>query len=250
MFGSARKQLLILSVIVIVSYAKGNEFPDCATSENPIACRSVSFLSKALNQVVSNPHDESLKLLPGLELVQNDNINTVNNVNDERSMPEQSNEPILLRVAKYLQTHDLKIKFSDIIGKSDLQEVVNNLFSNDDPALGEARKGGGGGKDKGGGAILMSGLMMGKMMAAMGLAGVGALAAKALGVSMMALMLAGIVALKKLTEGHGDGGHQVHYVSAGGDHHRRRRSAEYSNERSDVHDSIAPLPYRGYDMNS
>jgi hypothetical protein len=36
------------------------------------------------------------------------------------------------------------------------------------------------------------------MMAAMGLAGVGGLAMKALGVSMAALMLAGIVALKKV----------------------------------------------------
>lgn len=46
----------------------------------------------------------------------------------------------------------------------------------------------------------------------MGLAGVGALALKALGVSMMALMLAAVAGLKKLTEGGGDGGHQVHYV--------------------------------------
>lgn len=50
------------------------------------------------------------------------------------------------------------------------------------------------------------------MLAALGLGGVGALALKALGVSLLALMLAGIVALKKLTEGGGDGGHQVHYV--------------------------------------
>lgn len=49
-------------------------------------------------------------------------------------------------------------------------------------------------------------------MAAMGLGGVGALAMKALGVSMMALMLASIVGLKKLSEGGGDGGHSVHYV--------------------------------------
>lgn len=49
-------------------------------------------------------------------------------------------------------------------------------------------------------------------MAAMGLGGVGALALKALGVSMMALMLASIVGLKKLAEGGGDGGHSVHYV--------------------------------------
>ena len=41
-------------------------------------------------------------------------------------------------------------------------------------------------------------LKLGKMLAAMGLAGVGGLALKALGVSMAALMLAGIVALKKV----------------------------------------------------
>lgn len=40
---------------------------------------------------------------------------------------------------------------------------------------------------------------LGKMMAAMGLAGVGGLALKALGVSMMALMLAGAAALKKVS---------------------------------------------------
>lgn len=50
-------------------------------------------------------------------------------------------------------------------------------------------------------------------MAAMGFGAVGALAMKALGVSMMALMLSALVGLKKLTEGGGDGGHQVHYVS-------------------------------------
>lgn len=42
-------------------------------------------------------------------------------------------------------------------------------------------------------------LKKGKMMAALGLGGVGALALKALGVSMMALMLAGAAALKKVS---------------------------------------------------
>lgn len=50
------------------------------------------------------------------------------------------------------------------------------------------------------------------MLAALGLGAVGALALKALGASLAALLLAGLVALKKLTEGGGDGGHQVHYV--------------------------------------
>ena len=50
------------------------------------------------------------------------------------------------------------------------------------------------------------------MLAALGLGAVGALALKALGVSLAALLLAGLVALKKLTEGGGGGDHQVHYV--------------------------------------
>lgn len=72
------------------------------------------------------------------------------------------------------------------------------------------------------------------MMASLGFGAVGALALKALGVSMMALMLSAIVGLKKLTEGGGDGGHQVHYVSA--DHHRKRREI----------DNDIPIPFRGW----
>lgn len=130
---SSNKQLsvLIFSVLVIVTSA--GDFSDCANSENPIACKSVNFLSKAFNQVLSNTHDETIKILPGLEIVQNENINTIGTINDERSMSEQ--EPMLLRIAKYLQTHDLKIKFSDILGKTDLQEIVNNVFSSDDPLV-------------------------------------------------------------------------------------------------------------------
>lgn len=124
--------VLIFSILVVTATAAG-DFSDCANSENPVACRGVNFLSKALNQVITNNHDETIKLLPGLEIIQNENINTIGSTNDERSMSEQ--EPILIRVAKYLQTHDLKIKFSDIIGKTDLQEVINNVFNSDDPAV-------------------------------------------------------------------------------------------------------------------
>lgn len=134
MHKSIFRDLLVLILIVIVPCTEGSEFNDCVNSENPTACRGVNFISKALNQVISN-HDDTLKIVPGLEIVQNENVNKVNNVNDERSMPEKSNETILARIAKYLQTHDLKIKFSDMVGKTDLQEVVNSVFSNDDPAV-------------------------------------------------------------------------------------------------------------------
>jgi Protein of unknown function (DUF1676) len=125
---------LLFTLVVFISCVRANETADCGNSENPLACRSVNFLSKAFNSVITN-HDDTLKLFPGLEIVQNENINKVNNVNEERSIPEQQNEPIFTRVAKYLQTHDLKIKFADIVGKTDLQEVVNAMFNNDDPAI-------------------------------------------------------------------------------------------------------------------
>jgi hypothetical protein len=127
-----RKDLLLFSLVAVVSSVKSNEISDCINSENPTVCRGVNFVSKAFNQILVNQNDETLKLLPGLEIVQNENIN---NVNDERSMPEQNNETFLSRLGKYLQTHDLKIKFSDLVGKTDLQEVVNNVFNNDDPAV-------------------------------------------------------------------------------------------------------------------
>lgn len=135
---SIRKYVLIFSITVLSLSSASRAIDlnsDCANSENPIVCRSANFLAKALNQVVTNQDEETLKLLPGLEIVENENINKVYDENDKRSMDEQKNETFFVRIAKYLQTHDLKIKFSDIVGKTDLQEVVNNVFNNDDPAI-------------------------------------------------------------------------------------------------------------------
>lgn len=126
------KLLVLLCVVFTTNHVVANENTDCVNSENPVVCRGANFLTKVLNQVT---RDETVPLLPGLEIVQNENAYTVNKENDERSMTESSNETVLTRLAKYLKTHDLKIKFSDMLGKTDLQEVVNNIFSNDDPAV-------------------------------------------------------------------------------------------------------------------
>ena len=128
-------QLAFSIFVITLATVQANEYKDCVNSENPIGCRGYNFLSKALNQVLANQNDESLKLLPGLEIVQNENINIISHPNDERSMTDETKEPMITRIAKYLQTHDLKIKFADLIGKTDLQEVINTVFSNDDPAV-------------------------------------------------------------------------------------------------------------------
>lgn len=132
------KLMLIFSLVAVtVSCAGAVDFTaDCLNSENPMACRGANFLAKAFNQVVSNHEEhETMRLLPGLEIVQNENMNHVYDGHDERSMAEQQNENFITRIAKYLQTHDVKIKFSDMLGKTDLQEVVNNVFNSDDPAI-------------------------------------------------------------------------------------------------------------------
>lgn len=89
---------------------------------------------------------------------------------------------------------------------------------------------------------LMLALMMKKMLATLGIAAIGALAAKALGVALLALLIASLIGIKKLAETSqddgGGGGHHVQYVTA--EHHRQKR--EIDNE--------LPLPYRGWAKHS
>lgn len=66
------------------------------------------------------------------------------------------------------------------------------------------------------------------------------LALKALGVSMLALMLSAIIGLKKLSEGGGDSGHHVQYVTS--DHRRKRRDLQ----QEEFDENVIPLPYRGW----
>lgn len=68
---------------------------------------------------------------------------------------------------------------------------------------------------------------MGKMLAAIGLGGVGLLAMKALMVSALALMLSLIIGLKKLVHhGHEDSGHHVIHAGHGHGHESYRRKRE------------------------
>lgn len=81
--------------------------------------------------------------------------------------------------------------------------------------------------------MLITALMMKKMLAALGMGAVAVMAAKALGVALLALLLSALVGVKKLSEsGHDEGSHHVQYVTA--EHHRRKRHNEQ------------PLPYRAW----
>uniref|UniRef100_A0A182Q5Q3 Uncharacterized protein n=1 Tax=Anopheles farauti TaxID=69004 RepID=A0A182Q5Q3_9DIPT len=206
---------------------------DCGGAEGGISCHGAKIVRNLVRRLArSGNADDTLKLYPGVEIVE-----AISAEERERSLNEVTDDDrsIFGRFARYLQNHELKINFGQLVQRSDIQEAIRTAFGAMDQEViadvAEARK-----KDKGGlGAIMMMGLMMGKLLAALGFGGVGLLALKALGVSMVALLLSAILGLKKLTE-HGDhkGRHNdEHFEVHSEDHHngheggaRKRRSVE------------------------
>lgn len=104
------------------------------------------------------------------------------------------------------------------------------FFSVSGSARGGGGGGGGGGKGGGGGGggmggVMMMGMMMGKLLAALGIGGVGLLAMKALMVSALALMLSVILGLKKLVHSDHEEGHTVIHAGHGHEYNRKKREA-------------------------
>uniref|UniRef100_A0A6P4EW66 Uncharacterized protein LOC108045971 n=1 Tax=Drosophila rhopaloa TaxID=1041015 RepID=A0A6P4EW66_DRORH len=131
-------------------------------------CRGERALRNVLRNL--NRNDRPLVVVKGLEIVplQNNSL-----VEDE----QEQDQSLLDSLSFYLRTHEVNVKLADLL--------------EDEAQVSEARK-----KDKGQGMLLAMALMFGKMMAVMGLGGIAALAMKALGVSLVALMMAGMVGLK------------------------------------------------------
>ncbi|XP_073820271.1 osiris 5 [Musca autumnalis] len=244
---------------------------DCTNNslESMVWCRGSKALQNALNNLSKT--NKPVVIVRGLELVHSKNQHLTNYTSDGSDSNQvnanfadntvdngDSDDTFLGRFSRYLKTHELNIKFSDLLADvserhymaRDLDQSGMQINSMSE----EARK-----KDKGGGAMMLMAVMFSKMMAVMGLGGLGALAMKALGVSMMALMMAALVGVKSLaSQGH-ESTHSVQYVTADGHHHRRRRrrnvgivaNNNYAIGSEDVmlHENVKstlPLVYRGW----
>ncbi|KAH8242911.1 hypothetical protein KR032_003020 [Drosophila birchii] len=159
-------------------------------------CRGERALRNVLRNL--NRSDKPLVVVKGLEIVPL-------NASMAEEEPEQS---LLDSLSFYLRTHEVNVKLADLL--------------EDEAHVSEARK-----KDKGQGMLLAMALMFGKAMAVMGLGGIAALAMKALGVAMVALMMAGILGLKTASQHGGESSHSISYVTGEGHghHHKRRRRA-------------------------
>eukprot|EP00099_Drosophila_melanogaster_P022204 NP_649624.1 osiris 5, isoform A [Drosophila melanogaster] len=172
-------------------------------------CRGERALRNVLRNL--NRSDKPLVVIRGLEIVPLQN----NSISDEEPDQEQG---LLDSLSFYLRTHEINVKLADLL--------------EDESQVSEARK-----KDKGQGMLLAMALMFGKMMAVMGLGGIAALAMKALGVSLVALMMAGMLGLKTAAQHGGESSHSISYVTGEGHHHKRRRRSS----------GQQPLAYRGWD---
>ncbi|EDV48000.1 uncharacterized protein LOC6552954 [Drosophila erecta] len=171
-------------------------------------CRGERALRNVLRNF--NRSDKPLVVVRGLEIVPLPN----NSIADEQ---QDQDLGILDSLSFYLRTHEINVKLADLL--------------EDEAPVSEARK-----KDKGQGMLLAMALMFGKMMAVMGLGGIAALAMKALGVSLVALMVAGMLGLKTAAQHGGESSHSISYVTGEGHHHKRRRRSS----------GQQPLAYRGW----
>ncbi|KAH8265381.1 hypothetical protein KR038_005412 [Drosophila bunnanda] len=186
--------LLSLQLLLLFSVVRA-ENCDQDTSVT-LYCRGERALRNVLRNL--NRSDKPLVVVKGLEIVP---LNA--------SMAEEEPEQGLLdSLSFYLRTHEVNVKLADLL--------------EDEAHVSEARK-----KDKGQGMLLAMALMFGKAMAVMGLGGIAALAMKALGVAMVALMMAGILGLKTASQHGGESSHSISYVTGEGHghHHKRRRRA-------------------------
>ncbi|XP_030562940.1 uncharacterized protein LOC115764193 [Drosophila novamexicana] len=194
------RPLCALCLLVCLASAQPGQ-DSCSQDSGTLLCRGERAVRNVLRNLSKS--DQPLVIMRGLELVPVPN----NEVETPPTAAADMDATLLDSVSAYLRTHELNLKLGDLL---------------DEPSGGgqvaEARK-----KDKGQGLLLAMALMFGKMMAVLGLGGIGALAMKALGVAMVALMMAGMLGLKSAAQQGQESSHSISYVTGEGHHHKRRR---------------------------
>ncbi|XP_067008104.2 uncharacterized protein Osi5 [Anabrus simplex] len=210
-----------------------NTWNDCLEEGNDVSnstmtCQSVRIVRKVIAQLLDG--QRSLEISKGLKIVKVEESNAVG-----RGLTDHEESNLLARMSRYLQSHELRVRLPELLPSS---EDWNRILEGID----KEREGSScGRKNKGGmGLVMAMGGMMWSMMTMAGMGALGLVAMKALALASMALVLAGVAAIKKLTSKDDDGGHHVSVVPVhhGGEYghgHRRKRE-----------DSAYQLPYRGY----
>ncbi|KAH8312512.1 hypothetical protein KR044_011139 [Drosophila immigrans] len=196
--------LYLVGLLCCAFYPINGQLENCGQEPTTLLCRGERAMKNVLRNLSKS--EKPLVIMRGLEIVPMHNETTGNG--SESESESETDATLLDSLALYLRTHEVNLKLSDLLEDHKGEQIT------------EARK-----KDKGQGMILAMALMFGKMMAVLGLGGIGALAMKALGVAMVALMMAGMLGLKSAAQQGNESSHSISYVTGEGHHHKRRRRA-------------------------
>lgn len=122
-FNSFSVYVLLFGLLTIAS-----SNTDCNNSESPVMCHGTRVIRNVVHHVLRENSDNLLKLVPGLEIVESDNANEI----DARSANSEDDNTWSGRVTNYLQTHELKINFKDLLMQGDFKDVITTAIKSID----------------------------------------------------------------------------------------------------------------------
>lgn len=121
-------QFLLLNVIVSAVDI------DCSKSDSPLSCHGVRLVRNVMNYPMGDDNQglNSMKIIPGFEVIESNVID-----GNGRSVSDDNNDSSILgRVSNYVQNHEIKIKFSELLGKSDFKDVIKASLTSVDEGKG------------------------------------------------------------------------------------------------------------------
>lgn len=122
--------VLLVSIIVLIP-AVVSAHEDCSNTDSPLLCHGNRVIRSVVDQVLDSGHSEkSFRLVPGLEIVQLP-VNATSEGSDlgGRSSASGGSNGYVDRVFKYLQGHELKINFHDLLKNSDVHGALSRTFN-------------------------------------------------------------------------------------------------------------------------
>lgn len=126
-----------IAVVVFVSFivwmpAVVSAHEDCSETDAPLLCHGSRVIRSVVDQVLDSGHSEkSFRLVPGLEIVQLPPVNATSDGSDigGRSSASGGSNGYVERVFKYLQGHELKINFHDLLKNTDVHGALSRTFN-------------------------------------------------------------------------------------------------------------------------
>lgn len=109
------KESVCVFIGLLVCFATATD-PDCSNTDSKFACHGNRVLRDVMDHLTE---DKPLRLIPGIEVLEVPSIST------GRSSNEIEDDSVIGRVAKYMSTHEVKIKFPELMEKAEFADVIN-----------------------------------------------------------------------------------------------------------------------------